>query len=181
MLRGRNRRINPRRLPRACGLQMLPPTYSRPDAANGFCSSAKLFCLPVLLWGESSDMTEASGSQNIREAGSLGRQARRWRPEGTFLGDPAQPQRYFDFSVPQFPLQLQPWPSDCLHFLPSRGIVAEKAHRSQNKPDDMKTICKLGRVAFSLMGLPDIAGLQTLAFCEAGDLAPSLSHSVKTK
>lgn len=39
----------------------------------------------------------------------------------------------------------------------------------------MKTICKLGRVAFSLMGLPDIAGLQTLAFCEAGDLAPSLS------
>lgn len=120
-------------------------------------------------------MIESSGSQNIREAGSLGRQARRWRPEGTFLGDPAQPQRYFDFSVPQLPLQSQPWPSDCLHFLPSRGIVAEKAHRSQNKPDDMKTICKLGRVAFSLMGLPDIAGLQTLAFCEAGDLAPSLS------
>lgn len=26
MLRGSNRRINPRRLPRACGLQMLPPT-----------------------------------------------------------------------------------------------------------------------------------------------------------
>lgn len=79
-------------------------THTRPDAANGFCSSAKFFCLPILLWDESSDMTESSGNQNIPEAGSLGRQARRWLPEGTVLGDPTQPQRYFDFFVPKLSL-----------------------------------------------------------------------------
>ncbi|KAL6035749.1 hypothetical protein STEG23_017823 [Scotinomys teguina] len=30
----------------------------------------------------------------------------------------------------------------------SGGIVTEKARSSQNKPGDMKTICKLGTVAF---------------------------------
>lgn len=47
---------------------------AKPDAANGFCSPAKL-PQPVLPWEERADTTESEllGGQLVPEAGSLGR------------------------------------------------------------------------------------------------------------